>query len=128
MKIPQLPFRILMLLMGLISLEISAQQDGITLQQDPKFDQMLAEKRRINPSLSVGDRYKIQIFNGDSETSKKMLTAFKNEFKDQDATIIFSTPSYKVWIGSFKSRIEAERTLNTLRKKYPNAIIIKPNR
>ncbi|NMH27081.1 SPOR domain-containing protein [Flavobacterium silvaticum] len=105
-----------------------AQQGNVTVSQDPKFDQMLTEKRRINPSLTTTDRYKIQIFNGDSETSKKILTSFRNDFKEYDATIVFSTPAYKVWVGSFKSRVEAERNLELLRKKYSNAIIVKPNK
>lgn len=105
-----------------------AQQGNVSVSQDPKFDQMLTEKRRINPSLTTTDRYKIQIFNGDSETSKKILGSFRNDFKDYDATIVFSTPAYKVWVGSFKSRVEAERNLEILRKKYSNAIIIKPNK
>lgn len=100
----------------------------VTVVQDDRFEQMLSEKRRINPSLTLTDRYKIQIFNGDSETSKKILTTFRTDFKDYDATIVFSTPAYKVWVGSFRSRIEAERNLAILRKKYPNAILVKPNK
>ena len=45
-----------------------------------------------------------------------------------DATIVFSTPMYKVWVGNFKTRIEAEKNLNTLKKKYLNAFLIKPNK
>jgi len=35
---------------------------------------------------------------------------------------------YKVWVGNFKTRIEAEKNLNDLKKKYPNAFLIKPNK
>lgn len=105
-----------------------AQSGSVTLSQDPKFEQILNEKRRINSSITVNDKYKIQIYNGDSENSKKILTDFRKDNKDLDATIIFSTPAYKVWVGNFKSRIEAERNLANLTKKYPNAIVIKPNK
>ncbi|MBF0694848.1 MAG: SPOR domain-containing protein [Flavobacterium sp.] len=105
-----------------------AQSASTTLKQDPAFEQLLAEKRKINSSITVNDRYKIQVFNGDSETSKKHLAEVKRNFKQYDATIVFSTPSYKVWVGNFKSRIEAERALNELKKKYPNALMIKPNK
>lgn len=103
---------------------ISAQ--NITLNQDPKFEQLMNEKRKINASITVNNRYKIQIFNGNNDTSKKALIDFKKEFRNYDATIIFSTPAYKVWVGNFKTRIEAERNLEIIRKKYPNALIIKP--
>jgi len=100
----------------------------VTVNQDPKFEQLLSEKRKVNSSITINNRYKIQIFNGSSEESKKTLIQFKKENKTYDATIVFSTPLYKVWIGNFKTRIEAEHHLNILKKKYPNAILIKPNR
>jgi hypothetical protein len=100
----------------------------ITLTQDPKIEQLLAEKRKVNASITINNQYKIQIYNGSSEESKKILIQFKKENKVYDATIVFSTPIYKVWIGNFKSRIEAERNLNLLKKKYPSAILIKPNK
>jgi uncharacterized protein YxjI len=115
-----------------ISLQTStfsfSQEAKFNINQDPKFEQLLNEKRKINSSITVNDRYKIQIFNGDSEKSKKTLIAFKKENKNLDGTIVFSTPIYKVWVGNFKTRIEAEKNLQILKKKYPNAFLIKPNK
>ena len=104
------------------------QEIKMTVTQDPKFELLLNEKRKINSSITVNDRYKIQIFNGDNENSKKKLIEFKKENKNFDATIVFSTPIYKVWVGNFKTRIEAEKNLNDLKKKYPTAFLIKPNK
>ena len=104
------------------------QETNVTLNQDAKFENLLNEKRKINASITINDRYKIQIYNGDSETSKKTLTDFKRDFKNLDGTIVFYTPAYKVWVGNFKTRIEAERNLLELKKRYPNALIIQPNK
>lgn len=114
----------------IVFLTVSAhsQEKNIKVIQDPKFEQLLAEKRKINASLTVNERYKIQVFNGDSETAKKTLSDFKREFKNLDGTIVFNTPTYKVWIGNFKTKIEAERNLMDLKKKYPNALVIKPTK
>jgi len=100
----------------------------VTVTQDPNVEQLLNEKRKLNASITINNIYKIQIFNGTSEESKKTLIQFKKENKDYDATIVFSTPMYKVWVGNFNTRIEAERNLNILKKRYPTAIIIKPNK
>ena len=105
-----------------------SQKAKVSVNRNPKFEQLLNEKRKINSSITINDRYKIQIFNGDSENSKKTLIDFKKEYKNLDATIVFSTPAYKVWVGNFKTRIEAEKNLNELKKKYPNAFLIKPNK
>lgn len=108
--------------------KVSAQEQNDILSQDPKFEQLLNEKRKINASLTINESYKIQIFNGSSENAKKTLSEFKQEFKDIDATIIFNTPNYKVWVGNFRTRIEAERNLVTIKDRYKNVLLIKPSR
>ena len=106
----------------------SRAQDGKTnVPVDPKIDQLLKEKRKLNNGLFLNEAYKIQIFYGNSEESKKKLQEFKREFKDLDGTIIFNSPNYKVWIGNFKTRIEVERAMVDIKKKYPTALIIKPS-
>lgn len=105
-----------------------AQDSNLLLNEDPRFGQLLNEKRKINASVTVNDRYKVQIYNGDSENSKKTLAEFRKFNKDYDATIVFNTPMYKVWVGNFKTRIEAEKNLIDLKKKYPNSFLVKPNR
>jgi hypothetical protein len=106
--------------------KIIAQDSKLVLNQDLRFEKLLNEKRKINSSIVNDQRYNIQIFNGDNETAKKTLTSFKKDFKNFDATIVFSTPSYKVLAGNFKTRIEAERNLILIRKTHKNAVIIKP--
>jgi hypothetical protein len=110
------------------TLNTSAQDANITVKQDSKFEQLLNEKRKTNVSNTVNDRYKIQIFSGDSEKAKNTLNQFRQEFSDLDGTIIFFTPNYKVWVGNFKTRIEAERNLIEIRKSYSNAHLIRPNK
>ena len=117
-----------LLFIAFTSTALYSQESNITIQQDPKFDQLLKEKRKINSSITVNDRYKIQIFYGDNDGSRKALTDFKRDFKELDGTIIFNSPSYKVWVGNFKTKLEAERNLLELKKKYPGALLIKPNK
>ncbi len=129
MKIfPRMKFFFLLLSLLFLYQKSFSQEGKVNVSQDPKFEQLLNEKRKINSSITINDRYKIQIFNGDSDNSKKTLLDFKRENKYIDATIVFSTPLYKVWVGNFKTRIEAEKNLNNLRKKYPNAFLINPNK
>ena len=108
--------------------KLNAQEQNSTLNQDPKFEQLLSEKRKINPSLILNDSYKIQIFNGSSENAKKTLSEFKQEFATIEGTIIFNTPNYKVWVGNFRTRIEAERNLVAIKDRYKNLLLIKPSR
>lgn len=123
----QMPI-LLLILTSLFSINSVAQSNKLSLSQDPKFEQLLNEKRKINVSMATNEGYKIQIYTGDSENSKRELARFKAEFSYLDATIIFHTPYYKVWIGNFRTKIDAERHLLEIQKKYSNSLIIKPNK
>jgi uncharacterized protein YxjI len=118
----------LTLTMITLAYNINAQDQNLTLTQDPKFDQLLNDKRKINTSLTTNDTYRIQIFSGKSEEAKKTLTDFKREYSNIDGTIIFNTPNYKVLVGNFKTRIEAERNLAEIKKKYKSVFLIKPSK
>ncbi|MEO7979103.1 SPOR domain-containing protein [Flavobacterium sp.] len=107
---------------------INAQEHNITIKQDPEFEQLLNDKRKINASITTNDTYKIQIFSGKSDEAKKTLTSFKREFNNIDGTIIFQTPNYKVLVGNFKTRIEAERNLEEIKKSYKSVFLLKPTK
>lgn len=112
----------------LITNKIAAQNTTVDLKQDPQFEELLNEKRKNNPNLSYADRYKIQIYNGPSDGAKKTLSEFRQQFKNLDGTIVFKTPNYKVLVGNFRSRMEAERNLLEIKNYYKNVFLIKPGR
>ncbi|MGX7667191.1 SPOR domain-containing protein [Flavobacterium pedocola] len=129
MRILRTPYFITLLLLSAYFSQKSFSQTGkFNIIQDPKFENLLNEKRKINSSITVNDRYKIQIFYGTNEEAKKNLSAFRKEFKNLDGTIVYSNPTYKVWVGTFKTRIEAERNYKEILKKYPNALLLRPNK
>jgi hypothetical protein len=117
-----------LLFISVYSTKSTAQAENTSLMQDPKFERLLHEKRKVNSSLTVNNNYKIQIYNGETTTAKNTLSDFKKYYRNYDATIVFSTPTYKVWVGNFKNRIEAERHLLELKKEYKNALLIKPSK
>ena len=122
------PLLITLATTSLFAINSFGQTSKITVSQDPKFEHLLNEKRKINLSMATTEGYKIQIFKGDSESSKRELARFKNDYNYIDATIIFNTPDYKVWAGNFKAKIDAQRHIMEIQRKYPNSIIIKPNK
>jgi hypothetical protein len=105
-----------------------AQKAETTITQDPKFEELLNDKRKINAQITINDKFKVQIFYGENDKARKTLQDFKKQFPDTDGTIVFESPTYKVWVGSYTSRIEAEKALEEIHKKYPYALLVKPNK
>ena len=116
------------ILSSFFCLSSRAQDVKTNVLVDPKIDQLLKEKRKLNTSLFLNEAYKIQIFYGNSDDSKKKLQEFKSVFKGLDGTIVYTNPNYKVWIGNFETRIEVEKVMIDIKKKYPTALIIKPTK
>ncbi|WP_339838762.1 SPOR domain-containing protein [uncultured Flavobacterium sp.] len=117
-----------LLILALIFSFISNKTFSQTIEQDPKIEALLKEKRKINTGITINDLYKIQIINGKKDDALKALNEFKSNYKEIDGTIIYNNPTFKVWVGSFKTRIEAENALLEIKKKYPLALLIKPNK
>lgn len=120
----KLKLSILLIILSLATKTI-AQESKTTIEQSVKFENLLKEKQKINNSISILENYKIQIFYGSGEESKKKLTEFKRDFKDIEGTIIYSNPTYKVFVGNYDSRIEAKKALEIIKVSYPNALLIK---
>jgi len=112
----------------LLGLRMSAQENKTTIEQNIKFENLLKEKQKINSSISIIENYKIQIFYGSGEESKKKLTEFKRNFKEIEGTIIYSNPTYKVFVGNYDTRLEAKKAFEKIKESYPNALLIKPGK
>jgi hypothetical protein len=129
MKISQKHNLLFYFILCLFFAQITNGQDlKSTTIQDPKIEQLIKEKRKINLGLTSNETYKIQIFYGNSDESKRKLQEFKREFIDFDGTIVYTNPNYKVWVGNFETRIEVEKAMIEIKKKYPTALIIKPTK
>lgn len=127
-NIMNLKYLTFLLLFNILSFNCYSQTSEITIEQDDNIETLLKEKRRMNTGITINDLFKIQIFNGNSDNAKKTMMEFKNQFKEIDVTMIYNNPTFKVWAGNFKTRIEAENALLEIKKKYPLALLIKPNK
>ncbi|MBC9797546.1 SPOR domain-containing protein [Sinomicrobium weinanense] len=102
-----------------------AQDGRINIQQDSKVEKLVAARTELNKDDSTSERYQIQIYNGSLEGATKEQATFKNDF-GWHCDIAFKTPTYRVYVGKFRTRLEADKRLIEVKKKYPSAFIITP--
>lgn len=103
----------------------NAQEGSVVVNQDREIEQLLELKKDINKSKK---NYKIQIFNGSHSGALKAQSEFKKVFFDWPIDLEYETPNYKIWVGNFKTRLEADRALIKVKKEFANAFIFKPKR
>lgn len=105
-----------------------AQQGEVIINQDKEIAQLLDLKKTMNASENTSDRYKIQIYSGNRTEAEKTQTNFRALSLEMSSKLVFETPNHKVWIGNFRTRLEADRALVNVKNKFPAAFIFKPKK
>ncbi|MCH7784861.1 MAG: SPOR domain-containing protein [Bacteroidetes bacterium] len=116
------------ILMSFLSINISAQEATITLNEDLKIRQLLELKKSLEEENKLTDGYTIQLYYGEKNRANNVIRKYRYTHDSWSATIKYETPNYKVWVGNFSSRIDADRALIEIKKKFPSAFILKPER
>ena len=130
----------LLLLTGLLLLQIAglAQYKGagqVVVIQDPLVDSVLHQYEALraeimeNPDNKAIPGFRIQIFFdsglNSSDRAKQAQAEFQEEYPDIQTYVSWKAPNYRVRVGDFKSRLEAEKVLQMIIADYPNAWVIK---
>lgn len=104
------------------------QNATITINEDEKILEILALKKSLEVENKLAVGYTIQLYYGELNEANKIIREYRNHFDSWPASIEYETPNYKVWVGSFSSRFEADRTRLEIKDKFPSAFILKPDR
>lgn len=100
-----------------------AQQGKVNVEQDSDIDKLLEYKKDIKTTKV----YRIQVYQSvDPDKAQREKSNFLNAYGQWPVEIVWNTPNYKVWVGNFATRLEADRALAKIKKKYMNAIIFQP--
>lgn len=104
---------------------IGQTKEGIVrVETSAHVDEMLAQKKEYNKSIDSFDGYKIQIYYGTEKKCYEVKEEFDLLFPDTETVIIFSTPQWKLQVGNYKTRLEADRAMVNIKKEYPAAIVL----
>jgi len=116
----------LTLLFLLFSYSLTAQEGTVTINQDKEIEELIQIKKSIETS---SNRYKIQIYSGLSRSAAESARSELNEnYSDWPTSIEFETPNFKIWVGDFRNRLEADRALIRIKRTFINAFIFQPKK
>ena len=104
-------------------------QGNISVNSDPRIDELVKLHVAYNKAFPFMPGYRIQIFmesgNEALNQAEKVKKVFNDKYKNNNAYLIFVAPYYRVRVGDFRTRLEAEKFLQQIIRKYPNAWVIK---
>lgn len=118
--------KFLLITMAFLSISISTYaQDGVvSVDQDSDIDKLLEYKKDIK----TVNLFKIQVYSGTRSGAEASKQNFLNSYNEWPVSMEFDSPNTKIWIGNFRSRLEADKALLKIKKKYNNAFIFEPKK
>ena len=116
------------ILLTVISLNTKAQEATVTINEEDKIPQILTLKKGLEKENKLAVGYTIQLYYGELSKANTIIKEYRNSYDSWPASIEYETPNYKVWVGSFSTRLEADRARLEIKEKFPAAFILKPDR
>ncbi len=126
---------VITLLFALTFVSGHGQQNGyLHIIQDPAIDSLLMLNRKIYLQLTEReqgfmDGYRIQIFmesgNDAIEHAEEVIEKFHRDYPHIKAYLTYRQPYYRVRIGDFRDRLEAEGFLRRISRSYGQAFVVR---
>jgi hypothetical protein len=107
---------------------VFSQEGQVVINQDKHISVLLDLKKEMNKNETSSERYKIQVYSGNRSGAYEVQKEFSSTFGGWYPSIQYETPNFKIWAGNFRTRLEADRALKKIKRKFPNAFIFKPKK
>jgi len=110
------------------TLASTSEQGGVVkITQDNKIKELVNLHITMQRSVNGVKGYRISIFRDSGQEAKnnanQVVSKFVANHEDVKSYIRFEYPFYKVYVGDFRTRSEAEKFLNVIEREYPSAFI-----
>lgn len=120
---------LLLLFLSLSGIALSQKAENYSyVNRDLRIDQLIEKHRQYNLSNPGVDGFKVQIFFDSGNNSKKAAQTAREKFMEVYPEVIayltFNSPYYRVRVGDFRTKLEAEGFLFQLTTAYPNAFTV----
>ncbi|WP_233885408.1 SPOR domain-containing protein [Tenacibaculum piscium] len=114
--------RILLTLALSLSIGISIAKAQEKQPENNDIISLLKKKRMYNQNNGTG--FRIQLYNGLETKAKSLQSRFRGEFPTIYTKIKYDQPDWKIQVGDYRTKLEADRALNKIREKFNGSIVV----
>lgn len=126
--------KIFVLVIACFSFSCLFAQDSVIVKKDPRLDVLTGKQAAINKKTSMMTSngqykgYRIQVISTSDRTKAFRIKAeLLSKYPEHKAYTIFQAPSFRVRIGNFLKREDADKFRKQLIKDYPNGVFVVPD-
>ena len=110
-----------------ILFNIYSQNLNQKINENPKFLKLIELSKIANNEYFRSSYFSIQVDSGTYKEADSIMNFVKDKYINDSIYFFFETPNYKVQLGKYKSKIEAQKSLREVSKVFKSAFILKPN-
>jgi hypothetical protein len=88
----------------------------------PQIKNLIAKKRAFNKDIGFG--YRVQLFYGEETNARNIQTKFNSSYPDVVTKLTYDQPYWKVQVGNYKTKLEADKALLNFSEKFSGLIVI----
>jgi len=82
-------------------------------------------KKARNEEIGYLPGFTIQVYSGRSrEAANRAKNAVYDILLDEKATVSYDQPMFRVKVGQYYTRLEAEKSFNLLRERFSQALVL----
>jgi len=107
-----------------------AQEKGrVIVIKDPQIDSLISKRLALSRVSTIGNSltikgFRVQIFSGlGREDAYAEQTRFKSLYPNITSYVSYMQPNYRLRVGDFRTKLEAQKFINTLQKQYSSLFI-----
>jgi len=103
----------------------SNADSSVVVTKDSRVDELINKQKEINLQKQTMPGYRIQVYFG---VNRQKATEVKSEFSskhlDVNSYLTYSQPNFKVRVGDFRTRLEAQKFLKEIQGVYGTSFIV----
>ena len=104
-----------------------SQNSNSKINENSNFKRLLDLSKEANNEYFNSNYFSIQVYSGQYKEADSILNFVKENYLNDSIFFFFETPNYKVQVGKFQSKIDAQKKLRSVIKDFRAAFILKPN-
>lgn len=116
---------LLLIILVFTAINSQAQKAKLIVNNDAYLDTAIQKNIDKNRITNVVDGYRIQLFSGSERTNANALkTKFLKLYPETPAYLIYQQPYFKLRVGDYRNKIEAQQIFYKLQDDFGQVIII----
>ena len=97
----------------------------LVLTRDARVDELMARQKDSNTLRQSMNGYRVQIYFGSvRQKASEVKLDFTGKHPEIMAYLTYSAPNFKVRVGDFSTRLQAQKLFKSIEGQYPTCFIV----